>query len=129
MAAKEQDPRSNRACRFPAHGLPVVAPVAALRGLLLPEGLLRVSDGPAQTMQSELPEGLARPVLPLACSQVPTLPLHAERLEPAMDVVVELVETPRGVARAEVLTPAPQHGVEVGDDTSEIRVTSRPRRQ
>jgi hypothetical protein len=36
----EQDPRSNRACGFPAHGLRVVSRDAALRSL-------RVLDGPA----------------------------------------------------------------------------------
>jgi hypothetical protein len=38
--------RSNRACGFPAHGLPVVVQMTALRGL--PEGRFRVLDGPAR---------------------------------------------------------------------------------
>lgn len=48
----EQDPRSNRACGFPAHGLPVVVQVAALRSL-------RILDGASQAMKPEVPEVLA----------------------------------------------------------------------
>jgi hypothetical protein len=52
----EQDPLSNRACGFPAHGLPVVCRDAALRGLW-------VANGSAQAHESVTLEEVARPAL------------------------------------------------------------------
>jgi hypothetical protein len=49
-----QDPRSNRACGFPAHGLPMVSRSAALRSL-------RVLDGPTQAMEPVAVEEVASP--------------------------------------------------------------------
>ena len=48
----------------------MVSRVAALRGLLLPEGLLRVADRPAQAVKAKVPEVIARPAGGLSRSQV-----------------------------------------------------------
>jgi hypothetical protein len=49
--SSNQGPLSNRACRFPAHGLPVIGRRAALWSLR-PEGSLRVTDRTAGTLPS-----------------------------------------------------------------------------
>src|SRR5689334_581088 len=56
----EQDPLSNRACRFPAHGLRAVVQTAALRRAL-PEGALREADGSAQAIEAQVLEVLTCP--------------------------------------------------------------------
>src|SRR4051812_20824968 len=119
--ARGQSPLSNRACGFPAHGLPVVARVAALRGLL-PGGLPRVADGPAQAMKAEIPEVLARPALRLTRLQAPSRALHAKAEKSSPDVFVELVEALSGVPGAEVVPPTPEYGVQVSNDVADIRV-------
>ena len=49
----ESDPRSNRACGFPAHGLPdISSPALRTR---------RVADGPAQAMETERTEEVTGP--------------------------------------------------------------------
>src|SRR5580698_8190197 len=116
---KGQDPLSNRACGFPAHGLPVVSRAAALRALL-PEGLLGVAHGSPQAMKTDVLEVFARPARRFACLELPALALDAKGSQPPVDVAIELVEARRGVARAEVVSPSPQHGVQVGDHLAEI---------
>lgn len=72
---KAQDPLSNRACGFRAHGLPMVTRHAALRGL-------RVADGAAQSMEPEGVEVVAGPVRHASGTQVPPCPLDAESTQP-----------------------------------------------
>src|SRR5690349_5838976 len=100
---------------------------AALRGLLVPEGLLGVADGSAQAVQAEVLEVLARPGVDLLRAKVPALPLYAEGSKPSHDVAVDLDEVLRGVPGAEVATPSAQQRVEIGDDVAKVRVASRPR--
>src|SRR3989304_888714 len=71
-------------------------------------------------MQPMAPEEVAVPVRRLACTQVATLALLHEAHEPAPHVRVELVELLRGVPGAEVVAPAAQHQVQVGDDDSHV---------
>ena len=47
---QNQRPRSNRACGFPAHGLPVACRLAALRGPPVARRFARVADRSAQAM-------------------------------------------------------------------------------
>jgi hypothetical protein len=112
-AAKGQDPLSNRACRFPAHGLPVVSRDTALYEVS-PEGLARVADGVSQAMQSEVVEVVFVPALRLARPEVTTLALRTKRLESSPHVRIELIETLGGIPGSEVLAPAPEDRVQVG---------------
>src|SRR5712692_1574582 len=106
-------PPFNRACRFPAHGLPVVSCVAALRRL-------RVLDGPAQTVQPEGVEEIAGPLLYFTRVQIAALALRHEAAEPPARVGVDLDEFLGRVPGAEVVAPAAEHGVEIGDDDSHV---------
>src|SRR5205085_10494527 len=78
-ATESRTPRSNRACRFPAHGLPVIGRYAAL-GSLHPEGLLRVADRAAQAIETQALEVFARPTARFTGLQVSTLALTAQSL-------------------------------------------------
>jgi len=53
-------PLSNRACGFPAHGLPMIF-LAWLRRL-------RITDGATQAIQALIPKPVPRPTLDLACA-------------------------------------------------------------
>src|SRR2546427_10007028 len=66
----QQDPLSNRACRFASHGLPVVSCVAALRRP-------RVLDGSPQTVQPEGVEENAVHLLGVTHAKSPPLALPA----------------------------------------------------
>src|SRR4029450_9887261 len=101
----QQDPLSNRACGFPAHGLRVISRADALRGLLLPEGLLRIADGSAQAVKTDGDEVAATPAFGLSGAQMSALAIHAQGSESAPHVAVELVEPACGVSRAEVVAP------------------------
>jgi hypothetical protein len=70
-SAKGQDPLSNRACGFPAHGLPVVSRSVALRSL-------RVLDGSAQTDEPEGIKEVRVPGLPLVGLQGAASALDAQ---------------------------------------------------
>jgi hypothetical protein len=104
---QNQRPLPNRACGFPAHGLPVVCRLAALRVLLFPEGWRGIADGPTQAIQPKLLVVLAVPALGLARLQVATGALDAQALQPPHDVTVHRCERPGRVAAAEVL-PQPR---------------------
>src|SRR5712692_7512774 len=109
----EQDPRSNRACRFPAHGLRVAIHVAALRSL-------RIADGPAQAIEPVALEEVARPEPGLTGAQVPAFAPDEKGAEPGPDVSVDLVELASGVPGAEVVAPTAQQRVQVADDDPDV---------
>ena len=75
-------------------------------------------------MEAEVVEGLARPLLDLAGSEMTPLACDTQRAQPLPDVGIELVEALGRIPRAEVVAPPPQHGVQVGENRAEVRVTS-----
>jgi hypothetical protein len=85
-----QDPLSNRACDFPAHGLPVVSRAAALRSL--PERGIRVPDGPPQAVESDGFEEIASPPGRFASTKVTAFAPNHEALEPPDHVLIDLDE-------------------------------------
>ena len=71
-------------------------------------------------VQAQIPKPLPRPGLGAARSQVTPVALHQEAVKALVYVLVELVELPRGVPGAEVLSPAAQYGVQVADDDPDV---------
>src|SRR6185312_839404 len=121
-----QGPRSNRACGFPAHGLPGIGRHAALCSLH-PEGLLRVTDAPAQAMKAQMLEVLASPSRCLARLQVATLTRAAQGSQPSDHEAIHADELAIGIARAKVVTPAPQYGVQIRNHRADVRMAPGPR--
>src|SRR5437899_11882372 len=103
---RSQGARSNRACGFPAHGLPVIGRHTALCGPL-PEGLPRVGDRAAQAIEAQPLEVLARPAPRLAGPQVTPFALAAQGAQPSLDEAVEAEELIGSIAGAKVRTPSP----------------------
>src|SRR3990172_9694773 len=89
-------------------------------GLLVQLARLRVAYCPAHPVQAQVPKPLPRPGFGAASAQVTTMALHEESAKTLVDVLVELVELPRGVPGAEVVAPAAQHGVQVADDDPDV---------
>ena len=118
----EYDPRSNRACGFPAHGLPRGIRSATLRGH-------RVPNRPAQAMKTERVKKVGRPSSGLTGSQIAAVALHEQALQPPRDIVIDLPKLDGGIARAEVRPPAAEHRVEPRDGLAQVLVAHRAWRQ
>ena len=117
----QQDPLSNRACGFPAHGLRAVVGGrdVALRSL-------RVRDGAKESVQAEGVEVARRPSSRFTRFEVTTFALDTHALEPPGHIPVDRVELLGGVSGAEVLSPSAQHGIELDDYIARIVVAARP---
>src|ERR1044071_1154287 len=81
---------------------------------------LRVLDGPAQTVQSKGVEEIAIPLLTVTRAKVAALALDHQAMEAPPRIGVDLDEFPGRVPGPEVVAPAAEHGIEIGDDDSHI---------
>src|SRR6266851_3431760 len=102
----EYDPRSNRACGFPAHGLP-----GSIRGATLRR--LRVPNRAAQAMETEGVKEISGPLGGLTRAKLTTVALDEQALQPPVHVVVDIPKFDGGIARAKIRPPAAQHRVEL----------------
>lgn len=65
----------------------------------------RITNGPAQTMQTKPMEELKRPTPHLTRPQVPPLPPHHEANQATPHVPIKLIEFPRSIPRTKVSPP------------------------
>lgn len=82
---------------------------------------LRVSDGAKESVQTEV---VRFPSRSFTGFEVTTFAPDTHALESPDHVPIDLVEFVRGVSGAEVLTPAAQYGIELGDHIARVHVTA-----
>jgi hypothetical protein len=105
---------SNRACGSPAHGLPTPF-TAGIR--FLPPGLVGpgCNDGPTQAVQRASVRRLVGEHGQAEAASA-FVPFADEQCEPIHGVLLNVVEADRGVAVAEIVSPATQEPVQVLHD-------------
>jgi hypothetical protein len=121
-----QDPLSNRACGFPAHGLPMASRTAALRKT---PNRCRITHRATETVKTKAIESLRRPTLHLARSKVTPLTRAAQAEQPPPDVQINRVETPRGIPGTKVSPPTTQHRTQVTNHAPDVLMAPTPRGQ
>jgi hypothetical protein len=103
---------------FPHTAYQVVVEVAALRGP-------RILNGSTQAVESQGLEEGTTPPSRATRAKATARTLDQQGVQPLFDIRVDLDEFRRRIARAKVLSPAAEHGIQVRDDAADILMAPR----
>jgi hypothetical protein len=90
---------------------------------------LRVSNRPAQAMETEGVEEVTGPVGRLTGTKLTAVALHEHALQTPVHVVIDLPKLDGGVASAKVRAPSAEHRIEMRNGVAHIPVTRGARRE